>query len=211
MGGNLGQSFGDLDDLGEVAPDGRHQRRENNRERVILAMAELFADGSLVPTVAEVARRAEVSERSIFRYFRDVDDLTRAVIDVRIRGALPLALIPHPRPVGLDERIGVLVDSRAALYEYLGPVARVIRARSVESPVIGEEMSRIRHVLRVQEEGLFDAELGSFGPDRKTMLLVLDVMTSFESWELLRTDHSMEVASAKAVFVAGISRLLVGG
>ena len=58
---------------GEAEPshDGRRRRREVNRQRVVTALLDLFSEGHVWPTVANVAVRAGVSERSIFRYFDD--------------------------------------------------------------------------------------------------------------------------------------------
>src|SRR5688500_3891186 len=64
--------------------DGRRLRRQQNREAVIDALIELFEEGSYTPSSAEVAERAGISPRSLFRYFDDVDDLNRAAVDRHI-------------------------------------------------------------------------------------------------------------------------------
>ena len=63
---------------GETAParpDGRRASRERNRIAVVDALLDLYAEGNLRPGAGEVARRAGLSRRSVFRYFDDLDDL----------------------------------------------------------------------------------------------------------------------------------------
>src|SRR5580692_8817356 len=78
--------------------DGRRLRREQNREAVLSAMGELFAEGLYQPNVNEIAERAGLSPRSLFRYFDDVDDLHRATIEGQLAAARPLLdLAVEPR------------------------------------------------------------------------------------------------------------------
>ena len=64
--------------------DGRRLRREANRQAVIDALVSLYADGHYLPSAAEVAERSGLSPRSVFRYFDDTDDLTRAAFRRRL-------------------------------------------------------------------------------------------------------------------------------
>ncbi|MBU6317690.1 MAG: TetR family transcriptional regulator, partial [Acidobacteria bacterium] len=97
--------------------DGRHRRRQRNREAVVDALLELYGEGNLEPSANEVAERAGSSPRSLFRYFDDVDDLCGEAIrrqEQRVRGLVEIG-------VGTDapaaERIAALVESRVALFE----------------------------------------------------------------------------------------------
>src|ERR1035438_5413311 len=60
--------------------DGRQLRRRRNRETVVDALLDLYRDGNLRPSTEEIAARSGLSPRSLFRYFDDVDDLTRTAI-----------------------------------------------------------------------------------------------------------------------------------
>ena len=59
--------------------DGRHARRDRNRLAVVDAMLELYVEGNLDPSSDEIAERAGLSPRSLFRYFEDLDDLGQEV------------------------------------------------------------------------------------------------------------------------------------
>ena len=58
--------------------DGRRLRRDQNREAVLDALVALFHEGIYQPSTNDIAERAGISPRSVFRYFEDVDDLNRA-------------------------------------------------------------------------------------------------------------------------------------
>lgn len=187
--------------------DGRHRRRVENLEAVVEATLELMSDNGALPTVAEVAERAGISQRSVFRYFDDVDQLTRAAVDARFRQGAALVGMPTPIPVALDDRLRELAASRSRLFEFLGPTARVVRTRLVDNPVLIESVERSRHALRSQLREVLAPELEAAGGE--VTLAALDVVYSFEAWDLLRRDQGLSPEEAAAVLVAAASALLV--
>src|SRR5213076_1131404 len=68
----------DADDLAmsEVV-DGRRKRGEDNRNRISQAFLSLVAEGVVAPTAEDVAHRAGVGLRSVFRHFTDMEALYR--------------------------------------------------------------------------------------------------------------------------------------
>lgn len=168
---------------------------------------ELISENGALPTVAEVAERAGISQRSVFRYFDDVDQLTRAAVDARFRQGAALVGMPSPIPVALDDRLRELAASRSRLFEFLGPTARVVRTRLVDNPVLIESVERSRHALRSQLREVLAPELEAAGGE--VTLAALDVVYSFEAWDLLRRDQGLSPEEAAAVLVAAASALLV--
>jgi len=66
-----------------------------NRELIVAAASEVFAERGLEASTAEIAERAGVGEGTLFRRFPSKDDLINAVIEDRMQGtlaALDLAL-----------------------------------------------------------------------------------------------------------------------
>ena len=103
-----------------TAPDGEHVdgrtlRRTRNRTAVIAALLAIIREGNLRPGASEIADRAGVSHRSIFRYFDDLDDLVLTAIDHAFEEAGPLAGVPDIGAGSLDERIATFVDARLAV------------------------------------------------------------------------------------------------
>src|SRR5262249_45529991 len=100
--------------------DGRQRRAERSREAIVSALFELVGEGVLEPTAQEVAERAGVGIRSVFRHFDDKDGLF-ATMDARLRrDALPI-LREEVTAGSLRERARALVDQRARLFERIAP------------------------------------------------------------------------------------------
>ena len=100
-----------------VDVDGRRLRREQNREAVLVALVELFHEGNYQPSAAEIADRAGLSQRSLFRYFDDVDDLNRAAIERQQEAARPLLDPGVTADAPTAEKVDRTVAARIALFE----------------------------------------------------------------------------------------------
>src|ERR1700689_3172887 len=105
----------------DPAGDGRRLRRDRNRMAVVDALLDLYSEGNLRPSTAEIAERAGLSHRSLFRYFDDFDGLCREAIRRAEQRALPLLPIEVDRAAPLTDRIEALVAQRLRLFEALGP------------------------------------------------------------------------------------------
>jgi AcrR family transcriptional regulator len=77
-----------------------------NRERIISAAAEVFAERGLDASTAEVAHRAGVGEATLFRRFPCKDDLIDAIVETRMQefAALADAAAEDPDPAEALER-----------------------------------------------------------------------------------------------------------
>jgi AcrR family transcriptional regulator len=189
--------------------DGRHLRRSRNREAVVLALLELYREGNLDPSAADVAGRSGLSARSLFRYFDDVDDLSRAAIDHQYALVRPLAQIDLER-IGdpLDIRVEALVGARINMWEAAGKVGLVARLRAPFEPIIAKQLAENRVRLRHQIELLFSEELKALGATRKAEALVaIDMLCSFESYLLLR-EQGMDVAAVSSLLTHSVLALL---
>ncbi len=185
--------------------DGRRLRREQNRASVIDALLALFRDGVYQPSTDEIAAKAGLSARSLFRYFDDVNDLHRAAADREVQRALPLiALGTGPAEPTLD-KIRAVVGSRVHLFEETGPAARALRAASSRREMLRGILERNRSYLRHQISEVFAPELAAIGPSVEP---ALEVLCSFECYELLRYAQGLSRAEAEAAMIAGIGVLL---
>jgi AcrR family transcriptional regulator len=167
--------------------DGRRARREHNRAAVLDALAELYGEANYEPSAAEIAERAGLSPRSLFRYFDDVDDLNRATIDQQLARARPLLAVDVRPEDPTATKVERLVEARLRLYGAIAPAARAARICAWRHPVMAEQIGTTRSYLRHQLERLFAPELDTLGPDRAgAALAAMDALCSFEAVELLR-------------------------
>lgn len=184
--------------------DGRRLRREQNRKAVLDALVELFEEGNYQPRANEIAERAGLSPRSLFRYFDDVDDLNRAAIEQQLERATPL--LDHGAAPGdpTADKIAALAEARAELFEATAPAARSARVCAHRHPAIAAQVHDARSYLRRQIKRLFAGELAG-DPER---LNAVDVLCSFESWELLRHEHGLSRPKATSTLITALTALV---
>lgn len=164
--------------------DGRTLRRTRNRQSVIIALLDIVREGELDPSVADIADRAGVSHRSVFRYFDDINDLVRTAIDHEVERTTPLAAIADLGLGTLDRRIDSWVDSRLRVHVATYQVGRVARHRAPEIPSIDEGMKGIYQLGVTKMRNHFAHELDQLGSDGGFVLDAATVLTSFESYDL---------------------------
>ena len=199
-----------MTDAGETEGDGRTARRERNREAVVTALLGLYREGVMTPSADEIATRAGVSARSLFRYFADVDDLAFAAVARQAEHLMPLLALDLDPAASIDERIDAFVTARIRLLEAMGEVGRVARFRANQQPVVAEGLARVREVLREHlTELLGPALAGRPDGERRAVLAAADVLCSWEAHDLMRNDQGLDAPAVAAAMGLALRRLLV--
>lgn len=113
-----------------------------NRERIVAAATEVFAERGLEASTAEIAARAGVGEATLFRRFPTKDDLVTAIIGVRFEESAELAAecLEDDDPWRGVERFLYGMAERAAQDHGLSDQAK---ERCVASPALAAERRRI--------------------------------------------------------------------
>src|SRR5262245_30044287 len=105
------------------AVDGRVRRSQRSGQAILEALLALVGSGILEPTAQQIATRARVGIRTVFRRISDMESLF-AEMDARLQAeALPLLLGGHPEG-GIGERARSLVRRRVAFFERIAPYKR---------------------------------------------------------------------------------------
>lgn len=189
--------------------DGRNSRRAKNRDAVIDAVVELYDEGVAVPTIADVVERCGISDRSVFRYFNDLDELMRAAIERGHDRYRPLGRIHEFGKGPLDTRVDNLLEQRISMFETMSGPSRAIRQNLHRSELLRSDLIRTRLLLRGQIQKQFEPELAAMDKDRSNQVVAaLDVLLSFESYELLRNDQSLTRPRAEAALRSAILALV---
>jgi AcrR family transcriptional regulator len=188
--------------------DGRRLRRERNRGAVLDALVELFREGDYHPSSNDIAERAGISPRSLFRYFDDIDDLNRAAIERQLAAARPLLDVGVGSDAPTAAKIEGLVAARMRLFETIAPAARSARVCGHRHPVIAAQLRESRSYLRHQVGRLFARELEGA---RAALLPTLDVLCAFETYELLRFDQGLSRSKTRSALVGSLTTLLDPG
>lgn len=169
----------------EPAVDGRRQRSERSRTAVIEALLALYDEGTVRPTVAQVAERSGVSERSVFRHFTDMEDLASAALERQLAEVRPFFAAPEAEG-SQPERIDALVAHRVALHGRMANLARAAAHHAASSTTVAQAVAARRQLLRDQVEVQFAPELRSLAPEAAGQLLAaLDQALSIEALDYL--------------------------
>jgi AcrR family transcriptional regulator len=191
-----------------VRPDGRRLRSERSQAAVVDAMLDLYREGVLRPGAAEIARRAGVSERTVFRLFDDLESLTAKVLERQTARVGHLFAAPD-NSGGREERIDALLAQRLTLYEEIAPVLRAARLCLPASAAAREAVQARRRLLRRQVERQFRPELDCLcAADRVELAMALDVTVGLETIELLRATEGLAPTETRGVLRRMVRALL---
>lgn len=200
---------------GDEPVDGRRARAERSREAVVDAILALLREGNDRPGAAEIAERAGVSLRSVFRHFDDLENLYAVAVARHVELIAPLyALEPVPVPLGrtaapLADRVDALVRQRARLFEAMAPVRVVGERQRRRSESIAAGLEQSRRELRRQLSDLFRPELEvCSAPERRDLLDALEMVAGFAAWHQAREDQGLSIARAQVVLGRAVNALV---
>jgi len=192
--------------------DGRVVRKLRNRELVLDAVLELFAEDSLETGAAEVAERSGVSMRSVYRYFEDGDALIRAAIARNLEKVRPLFVIAELGDGPLAGRIDRMVAGRLRLYEAIAPMMRATIRRAPSNDIIRGQFEVDLAAMRRQVEQMFALELSELAvADRRDAVAALDVLLGFHTFEQLRRIRGFSGPDTRRVLTRAVQRQLGAG
>lgn len=176
-----------------------------NREKILDAIYDLVRSGVAPPTVEQIAAKAGVGERSVFRHFEDVERL-HADMGRRVQQEVLELAIPLPPDSGpLPQRVSALVKHRARIFEHLAPFRRAGYAQAHASTFIRQQHDTLAATMRADLLRVFTRELAKAGDEIRD---AADVMASFETWDRLRTIQKLTRSRAMQVVEASLLRLL---
>jgi AcrR family transcriptional regulator len=191
------------------AVDGRSLRRERNRQDIVDALLGLIENGEIEISAALIASKAGLSERSIFRYFNDVNDLYRSVCDLAFSKEIEFALIDDAGIGSLDTKIENFVNQRVRIYTMNEKIAPAARSFAFKNPIIKNQLVFGRKLLRAQITKHFAEDLSAFDKsEQQVAVATIDALTTFESYDMMRSDQKMSVQTIKSILSEGIRKAL---
>jgi AcrR family transcriptional regulator len=191
------------------AVDGRSLRRERNRQDIVDALLSLIENGETEISAALIASKAGLSERSIFRYFDDVNDLYRSVCDLAFSKEIEIALIDDAGIGSLDTKIENFVNQRVRIYTMNEKIAPAARSFAFKNPIIKNQLVVGRKLLRTQIMKHFAEELSVFDKQQQQVAVaIIDSLTTFEYYDMMRSDQKMSVLAIKSVLTESIRKAL---
>ena len=183
--------------------DGRAERTARTREAITDALFQLVGGGILRPTAQQVADRADVAIRTVFRHFADMESLY-AELDARLRADVHGGLQQSTPDGDLPTRVRGLVAERVLIFETIANYKRATDLQRWESEFLAEQHRRL---VREQRASLLRwiPELNAGQDARKQSA---ELVTSFAAWNRLRVDQGLSVERAGAAVEHAMCALL---
>ena len=175
----------------EKVADGRTTRGERNREALLDAAYDLIVEGNLAPSSQEIAQRAGVGLRGIFRHFGDMEGL-RAALDERTTSQGAARFAGGNREGSFRERLLHAVERHATAYEANNNFFRAMQIDRWNSEVLRKSYDRDNHRLRKDFEDWLP-ELKSLSLNRREAVAAA---ASFETWQRLREYQHQDIEAA---------------
>ncbi|BAN03639.1 hypothetical protein YM304_33250 [Ilumatobacter coccineus YM16-304] len=176
---------------------------------VLRATLDIINDGDVNPSMPKIVERSGIPERSIFRYFDDIADLTRQAIAMSFRDVSDLPGLDQIGVGPLEQRIEHIITARLELLERVRYVGRVARMRVFLAPDLNVMLDEVLHLFREAAAEHFEPELSKMSDTDAAMTLdSLTVVMSFESYDVLRRRLDRDLDEITAGWRMAINRLL---
>jgi AcrR family transcriptional regulator len=185
-----------------ASSDGRRRRSENSRAKIIEAMLSLVREGKIVPTAEEVAARADIGLRSVFRHFADMEMLRSEMVG-QVAQTYMKWLTPYEGDDWRDQ-LKQLISRRASAYEETLPFKRAAEVRRLKSSAIGSEFDRINALMRSRLKSVLPEEFTS----QPILFETLDLALSVDAWQRLREDQKLSVEDARTAVYLLVKAIL---
>ena len=185
------------------AADGRRQRSERSRKQIIEATFELLREGDIRPSATDVAQRAGVGLRTVFRHFEDMESIFEEMTEDLKKIVMPIVLAPL-EATHWRGRLMESVDRKARIYELVFPMQVALLARRFGSDFLQRQYE--------YEVNLVRSTLQSILPDAivtdRTLFSAIEVNHTFATWRRLREDQSLSVEAATETIKRIMSALI---
>jgi AcrR family transcriptional regulator len=187
--------------------DGRKARLERNRAEIVRAQVEHVRETGRLATADEIAERANVSQRSVYRIFGDKATLLREATNYVYRQLAEEFPFPELGELSMHERIHRIVDHLASIYEFITPMKRVLAKSEIDPELALEERERVRarYLARIRD-GFSD--LGVPEEPLPARLRAFGLIASWNAWEYLRSEARLSIEDAKEVIRHAIAAVL---
>ena len=181
--------------------DGRRQRSETSRKRIVRAMLELIGGGDVSPSAENVAARARLGLRTVFRHFENMETLYQEINAAMTAELRPVMEQPF-RSRDWRAQLGEIVERRVRIFERIMPFKIAADVHRHQSPFLArkaEEMTREQRAALVRAIAADQRADAAF-------FEALDLLLSFETWRRLRKEQKLSVARARSTLASAARR-----
>ncbi len=178
--------------MSEAKLDGRQKRSERSRQQIVDAMIKLMYEGVYIPTAQQVADEADISIRTVFRHFSEMEKLY-IEIDQAQRPSYEHHFDDQDPTGSLEQRVALVVDARISCYLETYALEKATHALLWRSEVISETYHQNQLRLRKNLMKMLPELKKGKAETRETV----DAVTSFEFFERLQMHQGLPEKAAR--------------
>jgi len=185
--------------------DGRRQRSQRSREKILRAYWELMLGGDMDPSAAAIAEHAGVGLRSVFRHFEDLDTLLRDLMQLCYDEVTPEFMTPLKSTDWKDQLLE-LVDRNVMIWERIKVPNLAGEIGRFKSQVLMDDYQRSRNLEISGIKAILPKDIDNYDK----VLLALDASMGFSTMRRLREDRKLSISKVKAVMTFMVQSILDG-
>ena len=188
--------------------DGRHERTEQTRLRILAAARDLMLSGNLEPTTTDIAKHAGITTRTLFRHFAVAESLHRQMIQAAEHSVEAIMDEPFPESIATPEQwrlqLTHIIDRRSRIYEHLLPI--------YISPLFQRQRSTHTHnrpasVPATQRRQRLNKVLPAALRQDLPLFEAIDATLGIEFWVSLRHSQNLSAKQARRTVEIAIDKL----
>ncbi|MBY9067515.1 TetR/AcrR family transcriptional regulator [Hyphomonas sp. WL0036] len=186
------ENSADTADMAFESEDGRKRRSERSREQIVEAMFDLVRGGELDPGAARIAEVANVSLRTVFRHFEEVDGLYQEMNRRVKEDVMPIVQAPF-NATNWRDTVRELVDRRSEVFERIMPFRVCGSIRRFRSSFLMQG----HQDFVAMERSILDSVLPEEVRANIVFEAAFDTALGFDTWRRLRQDRGLSFDEAK--------------
>ena len=183
--------------------DGRRQRSQRSREKILRAYWELMLAGDMSPSAAAIAEHAGVGLRSVFRHFEDLDTLLRELMQLCYDELTPEFMTPFKSSNWRDQLLEI-VERNVMIWERIRVPHTAGEIGRFKSQVLMDDYQRSRNLEISGIKAILPKDIDNYN----NVLMALDASMGFSTMRRLREDRKLSISEVKKVMTLMVWSIL---
>jgi AcrR family transcriptional regulator len=192
-----------VEDAKLLQADGRIQRSQRSREKILRAYWELMLGGDMEPSAAAIAEHAGVGLRSVFRHFDDLDTLLLELMSLCYDEVTPQFLKPL-KSINWKDQILELVERNVEIWERIKVPHTAGELGRFKSQILMDDYKRSRNLEISGIRAILPKDINNYD----NVLFALDSTLSFSTMRRLREDRKLSIPKVKNIMSLLVKSIL---
>jgi len=185
--------------------DGRRQRSQRSREKILRAYWELMLGGDMNPSAAAIAEHAGVGLRSVFRHFEDLDTILRELMALIYDEVTP-EFMTSLKASHWKEQLLELMERNVMIWERIRVPHTAGEIGRFKSQVLMDDYQRSRNMEISGIKAILPKDIDNYDK----VLLALDASMCFSTMRRLREDRKLSISKVKDVMTMMVQSIIDG-